>query len=69
MYKYTMQSLKKRNEEIDRKIPTMEESIKTYSQMAENYKNELDSLIEERFQNNKVIEILEKGGGMNETLA
>ena len=60
MYKYTMQSLKKRNEEIDHKIPTIEESIKTYSQMAENYKNELDSLIEERFQNNKVIEMLEK---------
>ena len=60
MYGYTIQSLKKRNEEIDHKIPTIEESIKTYSQMAENYKNELDSLIEERFQNNKVIEMLEK---------
>ena len=58
MYKYTKQSLKKRNEEIDHKIPTIEESIKTYSQMAQNYKNELDSLIEERFQNNKVIEML-----------
>lgn len=60
MYKYTMQSLKKRNEEIDHKIPTIEESIKTYSQMAKNYKSELDSLIEERFQNNKVIEMLGK---------
>ena len=60
MYKYTMNSLRKRNEEIDHKIPTIEESIKTYSKMAENYKNELDSLIEERFQNNKVMEILKK---------
>lgn len=60
MYKYTMNSLRKRNEEIDHKIPTIEESIKTYSQMAQNYKNELDSLIEERFQNNKVMEMLEK---------
>lgn len=59
MYGYTIQSLKKRNEEINHKIPTIEESIKTYSQMAENYKNELDSLIGERFQNNKVIEMLE----------
>ena len=62
MYKYTMRSLKKRNEEINQKIPTIEESIKTYSQMAKNYENELDSLIEERFQNNKVIEMLEEGG-------
>ena len=60
MYDYTIQSLKKRNEEINHKIPTIEESIKTYSQMTQNYKDELDSLIEERFQNNKVIEILEK---------
>jgi hypothetical protein len=28
--------------------------------MTQNYKDELDSLIEERFQNNKVIEMLEK---------
>jgi len=60
MYNCTIQSLKKRNEEISHKIPTVEESIKTYSQMTQNYKDELDSLIEERFQNNKVIEMLEK---------
>lgn len=62
MYNHTIAALKKRNEDIDHKLPTMEESIKTYEQMAQNATIDRDMLLEEKWQNERVIEMLEEKG-------
>lgn len=58
MYEKTIKGLLARNEEIKHKIPTIEESIRTYAQMTDNYRRELRDLTDELEDNNAVIELL-----------
>lgn len=60
MYEKTIAALLAKNNEIARKIPSIEESIKTYAQMTENYKRELDDMQKELQQNELVIKILKE---------
>lgn len=55
MYEFTIQALEKDNEMLRQKIPTIEESIKTYNQMAKNFAEELEIRKEQIAQNEAVI--------------
>lgn len=60
MYEKTIAALIARNEQIDMKIPSLEESIKTYTKMAENFQKELENKRNEKHQNELVIEMLKE---------
>ena len=60
MYLHTIAALKKRNEDISHKLPTLNESIKTYESLAQNSTIERYTLIEEKWQNERVIKMLER---------
>ena len=49
-----------RNEEISRKLPTIDESIKTYEQMVKNYQHEKEELINTLKDNEEVIAFLKR---------
>ena len=60
MYLHTIAALKKRNEDISHKLPTLNESIRTYEGLVLNTTIERDALIEEKWQNERVIKMLER---------
>lgn len=59
MYELTLKSLKQKNEEIKRKIPTIEESIHTYESMCTNYRKELEEIKALISSNEEAIKLLE----------
>lgn len=59
MYELAIESLKKLNDELKQKIPTVEESVRTYSQMTDNYKMELEHMHLIIFENEEAIKMLE----------
>ena len=60
MYERTIAELVTRNEEISRKLPTIDESIKTYEQMVKNYQHEKEELINTLKDNEEVIAFLKR---------
>ena len=75
MYELAIAELKKANEAMARKIPTMEESIKNYKSLYDNCVEELDKLKKTMKENEFVIGILENnkdvsfGGKLNAAMA
>lgn len=72
MFESTIEELKRINEGITHKIPTMEESIKNYESLRNNSEKELEKLKFRKEQNEFAIEILKNlgsGRGTNEAMA
>lgn len=68
MHDLVIQTLEKEIDEIRKKLPSMDESIKTYDQMAKNYRQERGLMIVRMTQCEEVIKKLkeEDDGGRNE---
>ena len=62
MYEKTIEELRNQIRILDQKLPSVEESIKTYSQMAKNYEKERDNMVSKIADYNRAIEYLELRG-------
>lgn len=59
MYEITIDELKNQIRILDQKLPSVEESIKTYAQMTKNYEKERDDMVRRIAEYNQAIELLE----------
>ena len=59
MYEKTVEELKNQIRIIDQKLPSVEESIKTYTQMTKNYQKERDEMIAKRDEYYVVLAMLQ----------
>ena len=66
MYEITINELKNQIRILDQKLPSIEESIKTYAQMTKNYEKERDEMVRSIADYNRAIEFLELRGKGNE---
>ena len=66
MYEKAIEELKNQVRMIDKKMPTIEESIKTYAQMAKNYERERDDFIAKKENYQMAIDRLEHMEDENE---
>ena len=62
MYKLAIQELENQVRIINQKIPSIDESIKTYAQMTKNYEREKQELLDKKDELESVLAIL---GGIN----
>lgn len=60
MYELTIKELENQIRILDQKLPSVEESIKTYAQMTKNYEKERDDMVRRMAEYNQVIEFLER---------
>lgn len=60
MYEMTINELKNQIRILDQKLPSVEESIKTYAQMTKNYEKERDDMVRRIAEYNQAIEFLER---------
>lgn len=60
MYEMTINELKNQIRILDQKLPSVEESIKTYAQMTKNYEKERDDMVRKIAEYNQAIEFLER---------
>ena len=62
MYELAIQELENQVRIINQKLPSIDESIKTYAQMTKNYEREKQELLDKKDELESVLAIL---GGMN----
>lgn len=62
MYELAIQELENQVRIINQKLPSIDESIKTYAQMTKNYEREKEELLDKKDELESVLAIL---GGMN----
>lgn len=60
MYEMTINELKNQIRILDQKLPSVEESIKTYAQMTKNYEKERDYMVRRIAEYDQAIEFLER---------
>ena len=61
MYEKAIEELKNQIRILDQKLPSIDESIKTYAQMTKNYEKERDEMIRKIAEYNQAIEYLNGG--------
>ena len=69
MYEKAIAELKNQIRILNQKLPSVEESIKSYEQMTKNYKKERDDMVYKIAEFNRTIDVLEGLEGAYETMA
>ena len=61
MYEKAIEELKNQIRILNQKLPSIEESIKTYSHMTKNHERERDEIVRKIAEYNQAINFLEEG--------